>query len=243
MRPEAITRKTDRGLAAKTRECRMSQLIESGPSRALAAEALLLREFSHRVGNEFAAAVGAISLAAARAHDVEVKSALVAVENLLHNYASVHRCLRMPEHDIRIDATEYLRKLCLAISRSKLDSRGIDLLLVEHDVRMDATRCWRLGLIVSELITNSARHAFADGAGLIRVELTAAETFYACRVSDNGSAARAIRPGRGLRIINALANGLEGTISQEFGSWGSRSMLTFPTETRVAGSFQEKLLA
>jgi len=45
-----------------SRECRMSQLIESGPSRALAAEALLLREFSHRVGNEFAAAVGAISL-------------------------------------------------------------------------------------------------------------------------------------------------------------------------------------
>jgi two-component sensor histidine kinase len=243
MRPEAIMRKTDRGLAAKTRECRMSQLIESGPSRALAAEALLLREFSHRVGNEFAAAVGAISLAAARAHDVEVKSTLVAVENLLHNYATVHRCLRMPEHDIRIDATEYLRKLCLAISRSKLDSRGIDLLLVEHDVRMDATRCWRLGLIVSELITNSARHAFADGAGLIRVELTASETFYACRVSDNGRGAPSIRPGQGLRIINALAKGFEGSITQKFGRHGSTSILTFPIETRVSARSEQKLSA
>src|SRR5246127_4587849 len=32
--------------------------VSVGPSRTLAAEALLLREFSHRVGNEFAAAVG-----------------------------------------------------------------------------------------------------------------------------------------------------------------------------------------
>jgi two-component sensor histidine kinase len=221
----------------------MSRLIESAPWRVPATEELLLHEFSHRVGNEFAAAVGAISLAAARAHDVEVKSALVAVEALLHNYASVHRCPRMPEHDVWIDATEYLRKLCLAISRSKLNGRDINLLLVEHEVRMDAARCWRLGLIVSELIANSARHAFTDRAGSIRVELSVSATFYKCDVADNGRSAQVMRPGRGLAIINALAKGLGGSISQEFGSRGSRSRLTFPTETRVAGSFPEKLLA
>jgi two-component sensor histidine kinase len=221
----------------------MRQLIETSFWPAPAAEEMLLHEFSHRVVNEFASAVGAISLAAARSRNAEVKSALAAVEDLLHNYASVHRCLRMPERDGRAHAPEYLRELCRAISRSQLDRRGINLVFAEHEVRMDAARCWRLGLIVSELITNSARHAFTDRAGLIRVELTASATFYKCDVTDNGRNARVIRPGRGLGIINALANGLEGSISQEFGSRGSRSRLTFPIEARVAGSFQEKLSA
>jgi two-component sensor histidine kinase len=221
----------------------MSQVIEPSLWRPPVAEEVLLREFSHRVGNEFASAAGAISRAAAQARNVEVKSALAAVEDLLHNYASVHRCLRMPEHDVRIDATAYLRELCRAISRSKLDRRGINLLLVEHDVRMDASRCWRVGLIVSELITNSARHAFADRAGVIRVELTASAAFYKCHVADNGCGEPTIRPGQGLTIVHALAKGLEGTISQDFGPHGARSILKFPSRTRVAGRSQEKLSA
>lgn len=221
----------------------MNQLMETSLSRAPAAEEILLREFSHRVGNEFASAVGAISLAAAHARDVEVKSALAAVEDLLHNYACVHRCLRMPEHDVRVDATGYLRELCRAISRSKLDRRGIDLLLVEHDVRMDAARCWRLGLIVSELITNSARHAFADRTGEIRVELTASAAFYKCHVADNGRSAPVIRPGQGLKIINTLAKDLDGTISHDFGPCGTTSILKFPTRTGIARNSREKLSA
>jgi len=205
----------------------MSQLIETSLGTA---PTLLLREFSHRIGNEFASAVGAISLAAARSRNIEVKSTLAAVEDLLHNYACVHRCLRMPEHDLWIDATRYLRELCRAVSRSKPDGRDIKLVLAEHQVGMDAARCWRLGLIVSELITNSTRHAFAGRAGSIRVELTASATSYKCVVTDNGRGTRPVRPGHGLGVINALATGLEGSLSQKFGPHGSTSLLIFPIE-------------
>ena len=219
----------------------MRQLIGNASCPSPVAEEMLLREFFHRVGNEFASAVSAISLAAARSRNAEVKSTLAAVEDLLHNYAGVHRCLRMPERDVRIDATEYLRELCRAISRAKLDQRGINLIFVEHEVRMDAGRCWRLGLIVSELITNSARHAFANRGGLIRIELTSSATFYTCHLSDNGCSAQPIRPGQGLRIINALATGLEGSITQKFARHGSTSILTFPTEARVTASSHKRL--
>jgi two-component sensor histidine kinase len=49
------------------------------------------------------------------------------------------------------------------------DGRGIELVLVERPFKMSSERCWRLGLILSELITNSARHAFAESGGMIRV--------------------------------------------------------------------------
>ncbi len=189
---------------------------------------LLLREFSHRINNELASAIGAISLAAARSGSGEVKSTLGAVEDQLRNYVQVHRALQMPEHNIDVDAAAYLRRLCQAISRAKLDSKGIGLVLAEHKFLMDSDRCWQLGLIVSELVMNSARHAFHDGGGSIRVELSPVNSFIRCQVADDGAGQATGRPGRGLEIVDALANSLGGKIAWHFGPIGARSVLIFP---------------
>lgn len=89
-----------------------------------------------------------------------MKAVLAAVADRLHNFARVHHALQMQEHSTYIDASAYLRQLCRAISRSKLDCQKIELVLVECPFWLESGRCWRLGLIVSELITNAARHAF-----------------------------------------------------------------------------------
>jgi two-component sensor histidine kinase len=191
-------------------------------------ERLLLREFSHRINNECAAAIGAISIAAARSGNGEVKSTLRAVEDQLHHYAQVHHALQMPEHFVGVDAAAYLRRLCQAISRAKLDSRGIELVLVERSFLMDSERCWRLGLIVSELVTNSARHAFGENGGSICVELFPGDLFIKCRVTDNGVGRATCRPGRGLGIVHALAKSLGGRIDWHFGPKGAMSVLIFP---------------
>jgi hypothetical protein len=64
---------------------------------------LLLSEFSHRINNEFASAIGMISIAAARAANDEAKAALAAVSDQLQNYALVHHALQIPEHT-RVEA-------------------------------------------------------------------------------------------------------------------------------------------
>lgn len=190
---------------------------------------LLLREFSHRINNEFASAIGTLSIAARSAND-EAKAALAAVQDQLQMYARVHHALQMPEHTSCIDAAEYLRQLCRAISRSRLESKNIGLLLVERIFRMNSERCWRLGLIVSELITNAERHAFGNDGGLIRVELLPSLSFIECRVTDNGTSKANTRPSHGLKIVEALARSLGGTIDQRFGPRGATAVLIFPTE-------------
>jgi two-component sensor histidine kinase len=208
----------------------MMQMTES-PSTEQSLEArLLLREFSHRINNEFASAIGMISVAAGHLANGEAKAALAAVEDRLHNYARVHHALQMPEHSSRIDAAAYLRQLCRAICCAKLNAKGIKLLLVERTFQMDSERCWRLGLIVSELITNSTRHAFRDNGGLIRVELLPSTSFIECRVTDNGTRKSAIRTGNGTKIIESLAKSLGGTLGQHFGPQGATTVLIFPTE-------------
>jgi two-component sensor histidine kinase len=85
-------------------------------------------------------------------------------------------------------------------------------------------------LIVSELITNAERHAFRNGRGLIRVELLPSVSFVECRVTDNGTAEGNTSPGHGLKIVEALAKSLGGTIDQRFGPHGATAVLIFPTE-------------
>jgi two-component sensor histidine kinase len=191
---------------------------------------LLLREFSHRINNEFASAIGMISHAAEHLGNGEAKATLAAVQDRLHNYARVHHALQIPEHSNRIDAATYLRQLCRAICSAKLEAKGIKLLLVERTFQMDSERCWRLGLIVSELITNSARHAFGDNGGLIRVELLPSASIIECRVTDNGTSKLRIRPGNGTKIIASLAKSLGGAIDQRFGPQGATAVLIFPAE-------------
>jgi two-component sensor histidine kinase len=210
--------------------------------RSSAEADLLLREYSHRINNEFASAIGAISHAAARSGTAETRGALVAVKELLINYAVVHQALQMPEHRVRIDAAAYLRRLCRAISRSKLDGRGIELSLMVRKCPMNSKRCWRLGLIVSELITNSVRHGLGDSGGAICVELMLAGPFIKCRVTDNGKSQPVIRPGRGLEIVAALARGLGGTIDHEFGPQGATALLVFPDVEEMPSS-QRKPMA
>ena len=211
----------------------MSQLDKvSFSTRPSPEEWLLFREYTHRINNELTSAISAISVAAMRSASEEVRAALTAVIERLENYARVDRALRMPERATSIDAATYLRYLCLAISRSKLDFKGIELVLVERPLMINSERCWRLGLIVSELITNAARHAFPGRGGAIVVELLPSRSLVECRVTDNGTANANIGSGHGLEIVEALAKGLSGEIRQHFGPAGSRSTLSFPYAPR-----------
>lgn len=189
---------------------------------------MLLHELNHRTNNEFAAAISAVSLAAKRSKNDEVKAALSGVMELLHQYADVHRALQMPECNTLVDAATYLHQLCRSITRSQLEGKKISLVLAAQPLRLPADCCWRLGMIVFELINNAARHAFSAGEGEIRAELLSAGPFVECRVIDNGSVIGEVHSGHGLKIIDALSKSLGGQFEQKFGSKGSRATLVFP---------------
>jgi two-component sensor histidine kinase len=194
---------------------------------------LLVREIAHRVNNEFASIIGRASLIAARSASDEVKHALATVTGILHHCADVHRALEMPANCKIIDATRYIRTLCQSILRARLDDRDIELVLVEHPVQMRSERCWRLGMIVSELITNSLRHAFDGSGGTIQIELSASGPYVQCCVMDNGSKRDPGTPGQGLKIVKALARELDGEIVQRFGPDGALSILMFPVTSQA----------
>jgi two-component sensor histidine kinase/DNA-binding winged helix-turn-helix (wHTH) protein len=200
----------------------------TSPERRNFEERLLVGELAHRMNNEFAAAIAVVSLAAARSTYGEVKSALTTVAERLHSYVQVNRHLQVPSQDAIIDASAHLRQLCESISRSMLDCKGIKLQFVGGPLEMNSERCWRLGMIISELVTDAARHAFGDAGGKIKIKLSRCGPFINCRLAVDGAAPEKIRPGRGSAIVEGLIASLHGTINRHFGPEGSVSDMNFP---------------
>ncbi|MEY9155641.1 sensor histidine kinase [Bradyrhizobium japonicum] len=193
---------------------------------------LLIQELSHRVKNELTSVIGLAVSIARRSTSHEVKSALAKVSNTLHCYAVAHRALQMPLNCTEIDASEYVTALCHSLSCARLYPQGIELVLALRPFKLRSERCWKLGLILSELITNSARHAFGNRGGTIEVTLCTSGLLVKCCVKDNGSAQSPHGIGQGLKIVAALAKELGGAISHEFGLEGATSTLTFPIEAK-----------
>jgi two-component sensor histidine kinase len=209
------------------------QANESGSKISLCHEdgspdLIFAQEITHRINNQLTSTISFASQAAAHSCNCDVKVALAGVIEHLLNYARVYRALQMPTVNCSIDAAQYLRDLCRAISRATLQHKGIDLVLVEQPLQLSSAQCWRLGMIIAELITNACRHAFADDGGSIKVEFGRRGCRVECRVADDGSAKEKIQPGLGLGIIRHLTDGLNGEISQRFGETGSIAIISFP---------------
>ena len=209
-------------------------MTEVAGYQPLPQERLLLHELQHRINNEFAAAIGIASVIAARSRSGEVRTALSDVTELLHQYVDVNLALEVPEYDTVLDGAAYLRELCLSISRAKLNKRKIKLVFSAQSLPLRAERCWLLGMIVHELITNAARHAFEGGSGEICISIRRDGAYVTCGVQDNGSAASGIKPGRGLKIVHGLSNALGARFRQTFGPAGSRSLVVFPFDPALS---------
>ncbi|MBR1154014.1 sensor histidine kinase [Bradyrhizobium sp. JYMT SZCCT0428] len=190
---------------------------------------LLLRELNHRIKNELTSAICVVSAKAVQSDSVAVKAALLDVVDLLHQCADVHRALRIPNQGRLSDAARYLQQLCVSVTKYRLDRLAISLLFSADDLRLEGERCWKLGLIVSELLTNVARHAQFDGRRPeLRVELMLAGNVVKCGVSDNGSVPELIRRGQGLTIVRELASCLGGRVHTTWAAAGYSLLVTFP---------------
>ena len=192
-------------------------------------ERTLVRELTHRINNQLASAIDVVTAAAVRADNPEAKVALGNVVELLQEQANVHRVLAVPEGDSLVDAAQYLRRLCLAITRSRLEPIGVHLSFQADTLPLEAERCWRLGMAIHELVTNSARHACFDGrAGEIKIKLSLRDRVVNCIIADNGSlSAPRLKPARGLGIVRDLIESLGGRLEYGFGPEYSSFLLVF----------------
>lgn len=170
----------------------------------------LVEEINHRVINEYAEAISSLSLAAAEGPSGDAPAALVLAAERLRAHADTHRALLRPA-DGQVNLADYIGGLCASLSRASLADRRVHLTLDSDDIWISSARAWRIGLAISELVRNAARHGLHGRGGSIAVRLAEHDGHILGRVGDNGLAREALQPGRGVGLVRALAAELGGS--------------------------------
>ena len=190
----------------------------------------LVEEIGHRVINEYAEAIGSLSIAASALQGGAANAALERAADRLREHADAHRSLLPPRTGGVLNLADYLGGICNAYSRATLAQRGVLLHLrfVTVDPILPPRRCWLIGLVVAELIRNAARHGLRGRGGEIRVHVGREQGVLTCLVSDDGRGSADAKPGRGQGVIRALVAELGGAVEWAFTGQGTTALVQLP---------------
>lgn len=201
---------------------RTSELVAANArlSQALEQRDLLLREVYHRVKNNLQLIDGIVTLQVRRLADPDAKLALKGLRRRLYALGLVHQQLMGSSNLKTFDVSPFLKELSENIIEG---IGGRDISLSVHAIPLDVNLDFAipLGLLVTELVTNSLKHAFPDGKGKIEVVLDRREEgAMALVVADNGIGYDILEPSRtegtsglGTTLIDGLVSQLKAVIT------------------------------
>ncbi len=205
---------------------------------ALAAKDDLLREINHRIGNSLQFVSNFLQLEALDA-DPLVTNHLNASAERVARIGRIHHRLSQSGHGEVMDIHKYLEELCRDISNSlSLDRQNHTLTVHADSAELPSSMTTLLGLIVNELVTNSAKHAFPDHkAGMIEVNFSKDGRSYVLSVYDDGIGAsiksfERNESGVGNKLIQSLVKQIKGAIQSGPGpnSKGWKTSISFATD-------------
>ena len=193
----------------------------------------MLREVNHRVGNSLQLVSSFISLQLRQLGDEGARSALREAQVRIEAVAHVHRRLYTSSDMATVAMDEYLAGLVEELGKSVGPGDGSPRLALRAEaMRVTTDQAVSLGVIVTELVTNAVKYAYAPGiGGEIRVVLEASEGGRAVlTVEDDGPGLGDGAPkgtGLGAKIVSAMAGGLRSAVEFDPHYPGVRARLVF----------------
>lgn len=205
-------------------------------------QTMLLQEMNHRIGNSLQLIISMIRLQASATRNEHAKSVLRQAAERVIAIAQVHQRLYTSDDVQFVEMHPYLTKL-LEDQRIIAEDRGSRLDIDIANIRLATDRAISVGIIVTELVTNSLKYAYPAGGGPIRITLQPQpEDRVLLTVADNGvgyqtngspeahNAQGTGTPqgtGVGSRIVDAMGKSLGGVLKVESGADGTRASIVF----------------
>ena len=157
-------------------------------SKALKEKEILLREIHHRVKNNLQFISSLLALQTEHVEDSIAFDALQEGQDRVQSMALIHQNLYREENLTGVNLQEYFLKLIRGLFESyNIRKEHINLKLEIEDINLDVDSVIPIGLIVNELVSNSLKYAFPDGAsGTIKVGLYETPGELHISVADNG---------------------------------------------------------
>jgi PAS domain S-box-containing protein len=187
---------------------------------ALAEKDVLLKEIHHRVKNNMQVVSSLLALQAGQLADQAMHAILQDVTHRVRSMALVHEKLYQSVNMAHIEFADYAKSLLSYLWRAhETSTAGVQLKLDLESVLLSINAAVPCGLVLNELVSNSLKHAFLNGAcGEIAVSLRRVTDGQVClRVRDNGAGLPPDFDWRqadtlGLRLVQLLAGQLGATV-------------------------------
>ena len=179
---------------------------------------VLLQEMSHRIANSLQIIASVLMQRVRRVQSEETRGHLRDAHHRVMAVATLQRQLASTASG-EVALRPYLTELCASIAASMIaDSNLLTLTVDADDSFTTADDSVSMGLIVTELVINSLKHAYPgdEAKGEIKVGFHATADGWILTVADDGigiSGDHASgKPGLGTGIVNALAAQLSATV-------------------------------
>lgn len=188
-----------------------------------------LQEIDHRTRNNFQIASSLLMAQASGAGTGPVADELRLAAARISSIGSTYKNLALSSATLSdVKLHEHLREMCERLQDGMLPSTT-KLELEEDEVTIVAEIAVTIGLIVNEWITNSAKYAYPDSIGTIRVKLANLPDRVQVTVSDEGKGTAPVKGPKGKGIggdlIGMLAESIGADVAVETGG-GTRCTLT-----------------
>lgn len=164
---------------------------------------ILLREVQHRVRNNLQILLSLINLKMTSSDSVEVNDSLMVFKNHIYSMALVEEQIHSRTDKCLIPAAAFLEELAQSVSTAFPEIHSnIELV---HNSELPALRpetAIPLGLIISELVTNSMKHGFKNRrSGLVLIRCSYDKGMYGITVSDDGCGSDSSRNSNGIGLV------------------------------------------
>ena len=224
-----------KGLVVLGRDISDRKKAERDIKTSLLEKETLLKEIHHRVKNNMQVISSLLSLQAHQINDETVSELFNESRYRVRSMALVHEKLYRSEQLSMVNFEEYIEDIAKELRRVyEQDSGAITVVTDISNVFLTVDVAIPCGLIINELLSNSMKHAFADGmAGEIYVGFNLdEENQYRLEIRDNGPGlppdvdffnSRSL----GLQLVNALTEQLRGQLFHNMGA-GTEVVIVFP---------------
>jgi two-component sensor histidine kinase len=190
---------------------------------------LVLRESHHRMKNTLTLLGASVRRDFTRAGTRDVSVAVDRFERRIVAFGRLYQLLSDNDDLMMVSVEAFFENLCEALSKAVLEPAGIRCEVAIESGTLPTSQCHRLALMLTELVTNAAKHAFPNRNGaLIRIEMANHDGAWFCAVADNGIGATGPLQGTGSRILEGLARSIDARMHGEAGQGGTRVTIVMP---------------
>jgi PAS domain S-box-containing protein len=209
------------------------QTAEEMIKTSLKEKEVLLREIHHRVKNNLQIISSLLDLQEDYvSEDATAVNVLKESQNRVLSMAMIHEMIYQSEDLSNINFSDYIRNLTSNLFNSYGAKSNITSLINVKQIYLNIETSIPLGLLITELISNSLKYAFPNyEEGNISIEMQSRNNEYKLKITDNGIGIPKnidfnTESTLGLRLVKSLVNQLDGTIQLDR-TQGTQYTMTF----------------